>query len=187
MKEKGKIANLGVSVQTVDEALKAIEYPNVTTIQIIFNVFRQKPSEVFFKEAAKKNVGILARVPLASGLLSGKYTKETQFSPDDHRTFNRDGAAFDKGETFSGVDYEEGLMVVDMLKEEFPDIPLHLLALKWILMFDEVSCVIPGASNQGQAISNAEASNLRLLNEAEMKSIKSLYDQYIRKSVHHLW
>jgi len=180
LKKEGKILNLGVSVETVDEALKAIEYDNVTTIQIIFNMLRQRPSERFFAEAAKKNVGIIARVPLASGLLTGKYTPTTTFGKDDHRTYNRQGEAFDKGETFSGVDYMKGLEVVEEIKKLFPsDSNLAAIALKWVLMFNEVSCVIPGASRPDQVLSNILASELPNLNQDQMNGIKQLYEKHI--------
>ena len=158
MKKEGKIQNLGVSVEKVDEALKAIEYENVTTVQIIFNMLRHRPSEEFFAAAASKNVGIIVRVPLASGLLTGKFTASTTFNKDDHRTFNRHGEAFDKGETFSGVDYMKGLKAVEEIKKFFPQqTNLAAIALKWILMFQEVSCVIPGASRPDQVYSNISA------------------------------
>ena len=181
LKKEGKILNMGVSVEKVDEALKAIEYENVTTIQIIFNILRQRPSEIFFAEAAKRNVGIIARVPLASGLLTGNYTSSTTFSKDDHRSYNRDGAAFDKGETFSGIDYTKGLNTVEELKKLFPkNTKLSAVALKWILMFREVSCVIPGASRPGQVLSNLQASELPDLSFDQMEHIKQIYDQNIR-------
>ena len=185
---EGKIKNLGVSVEKVEEGLKAIEYPNVSTVQIIFNMFRLRPAELFFKEAHKRDVGILARVPLASGLLTGKFTRDTQFGPDDHRTFNRDGAAFDKGETFSGVDFERGLDAVDELNKLFKSKKnLVHYALKWILGFKEVSCVIPGASSPQQLHSNLDTFKFPHLTEAQMKGVKSIYDHYIRPYVHHRW
>lgn len=180
LKQEGKIQNLGVSVETIDEAFKAIEYDNVTTIQIIFNMFRQRPSEEFFAEAVKRNVGILARVPLASGLLTGKYTPSTTFGKDDHRTFNRQGEAFDKGETFSGVDYMKGLEVVEEIKKLFPQhANLAALALKWVLMFPEVSCVIPGASRPNQVLSNIQASKLPDLTSEQMNGVKEIYEEEI--------
>lgn len=180
LKQEGKIQNLGVSVETIDEAQKAIEYDNVTTIQIIFNMFRQRPAEAFFAEAAKKNVGILARVPLASGLLTGKFSTSTKFGKDDHRTFNRQGEAFDKGETFSGVDYMKGLETVEMIKKLFPQhVNLAALALKWVLMFPEVSCVIPGASRPDQVLSNIQASKLPDLTSEQMNGIKEIYEEQI--------
>lgn len=187
LKDEGKIAHLGVSVEKVEEALKAIEYENVTTVQIIFNMFRQRPAELFFEQAKKKHVGILARVPLASGLLSGKFSKLTSFGSGDHRFFNRDGAAFDKGETFSGIDYETGLEAVEELKSLFPGKDLSMVALKWILQFDAVSCVIPGASKLSQVETNFKASELPELSDSEMNTVKDLYDRKIKKLVHQLW
>ncbi len=180
LKKEGKILNMGVSVETVEEALKAIEYDNVTTIQIIFNMMRQRPAEQFFAEAAKKNVGILARVPLASGLLTGKFSASTTFEKDDHRTFNRNGESFDKGETFSGVDYEKGLEAIEEIKQLFPQqANLAATALKWILMFKEVSCVIPGASRPDQVISNIDASEIYDLLPAQMDGVKRIYEDLI--------
>ena len=180
LKKEGKILNLGVSVERVEEALKAIEYENVTTVQIIFNMMRQRPAEQFFAEAAKRNVGILARVPLASGLLTGKFSASTKFGMFDHRKFNRDGKAFDKGETFSGVDYEKGLQAVEEIKKLFPEQSnFAAIALKWILMFKEVSCVIPGASRPDQVISNIEASKLPELSDEQMNGVRKIYDENI--------
>ena len=185
--EEGKIRNLGVSVEKVEEALKAIEYPNVSTVQIIFNVFRQRPSELFFQETKRRNIGVIVRVPLASGLLSGKYSAATEFGKDDHRSYNRNGEAFDKGETFSGIDYELGLEAVDRLKSKFPDVPLAQLALNWILQFKEVGCVIPGASRVEQVVSNSNASGMPSLNEGELSAINTIYDQLIKPQAHHQW
>jgi aryl-alcohol dehydrogenase-like predicted oxidoreductase len=185
---RGKIRFYGVSVEKVEEALKAIEYPNVQTVQIIFNMFRHRPAELFFEQAKKRQVGILARVPLASGLLSGKMTRQTQFAPDDHRSFNSHGEAFDVGETFSGVDFETGLKAVEELKPLVPaGATLAQLALRWILMFEAVSCVIPGAKNPEQAEANARASDLPPLSEAQMATVRQIYDRYIRHQVHHRW
>jgi aryl-alcohol dehydrogenase-like predicted oxidoreductase len=184
---EGKIAKLGVSVEKIEEALKAIEFPNVDTIQIIFNMFRQRPAELFFEQAKKKNVGVIVRVPLASGLLSGKYDANTTFQPGDHRHDNRNGELFDKGETFSGVRYDTGLKAVRKLKAAFPDVSLAQLALKWVLMFDAVSCVIPGASKVEQVNSNVEAGKLDDLSREDMTKIKEIYDEYIKESVHQLW
>ena len=184
---EGKILKLGVSVEKVEEALKAIEYPHVDTVQIIFNVFRQRPRELFFEQAKKKNIGVIVRVPLASGLLSGKFDENTTFSEGDHRNFNRHGEAFDKGETFAGIDYPTGLEAVEALKQSFPKVALSALALKWILMFEEVSCVIPGASNVEQVISNVDAGQLPPLNLKERALIDTLYENRIKKQVHHLW
>jgi len=186
--KEGKIRNYGVSVQTVEEALKAIEFEGVSTIQIIFNMFRQRPSELFFKEAKKKNIGILARVPLASGLLTGKFNKATTFGKDDHRFFNRNGEAFDKGETFSGIDYNLGLKAVEELKQVFnTNESLAHKALQWILMFNEVSCVIPGASSVEQVLSNINTYNAKSISDIEMQKVNAIYTKYIKNQVHHLW
>lgn len=188
LKEEGKIKNLGVSVQTVEEALKAIEYDNVTTVQIIFNVFRQRPKELFFKEAEKKDVGIIVRVPLASGLLTGKFDKNTSFDEGDHRNFNREGEAFDKGETFSGIDYDLGLKAVEELKKLFPETTnLAPVALQWILQFPEVSCIIPGASKPEHLASNLSVFNREQLSSEKIKTMNEIYDKYIKEEVHHRW
>ncbi len=188
LKEEGKILNMGVSVERVDEAMKALQFDNVTTIQIIFNMFRHKPAEAFFGEAANKDVGIIVRVPLASGLLTGLYSKKTAFGTEDHRNFNRDGAMFDKGETFSGVDYEIGLLAVEELKEIFPGREnLASLALRWVLMFDNVSCVIPGASRESQLSSNLVALDEEPISLEQMEGVKEIYDRRIKAQVHHLW
>jgi aryl-alcohol dehydrogenase-like predicted oxidoreductase len=187
LKQEGKILHLGVSVEKVEEALKAIEYPNVCTVQIIFNMFRNRPSELFFKEAKRKDIGILARVPLASGLLTGKFGLNSVFSKDDHRNFNINGAAFDKGETFSGIDYSSGLEAVAELKTIFPNQDLAAIALKWILMFEEVSCVIPGASVPEQVMSNLKALDLNELSVEEMLAVDAVYNKYIRNQVHYKW
>ena len=184
---EGKIQKLGVSVEKVEEALKAIEYDNVDTVQIIFNIFRQRPAELFFREALKKNIGIIVRVPLASGLLSGKFSKETVFSKDDHRNFNRHGQAFDKGETFSGVDYELGLEAVEAIKKIASETPLALLALKWILAFEAVGCVIPGASHVDQLLNNMKASDLPPPDRHKVNAIREIYEKLIKDQVHHRW
>jgi aryl-alcohol dehydrogenase-like predicted oxidoreductase len=184
----GKLRHYGVSVEKIEEALKAIEYPNVQTVQIIFNIFRQRPAELFFAEAQKKKVGILARVPLASGLLSGKITRQSRFAKDDHRQFNRHGEAFDRGETFSGVDFETGLRAVEKLKTLAPkNATLAQMALRWILEFPAVTCAIPGAKRPVQVAENIAASNLKPLSAAAMKNIRALYDAEIRPLVHHYW
>jgi len=187
LKKKGKILNYGVSVEKVEEALKAIEYPGVSAIQIIYNMFRLKPAELFFKSASKNNVGIIVRVPLASGLLSGKYGKNTVFSKHDHRSFNREGKAFDKGETFSGVPYETGLQAVEELKKIFPYNDLPKYALRWILMDKSVSCVIPGASNVSQVEANSAASDLPNLTQDQMNKVKGIYEKYVMEYVQNLW
>ena len=188
LRKAGKILHYGVSVEKVVEAVKAIEYPNVASVQIIFNMFRQKPAEFFFNEAIRNNVGIIVRVPLASGLLSGKMNKNTHFSTGDHRSFNRNGEQFDKGETFSGVNFETGLKAVEELKQVLPmDIPLAQNALRWILMYKAVSCIIPGASNESQASSNLVASGLPALTAEQMARVEAIYDKNIKQTVHHLW
>ncbi|MFV8337748.1 aldo/keto reductase [Flavobacterium sp. LB3P21] len=188
LKEQGKILNLGVSVEKVEEGLKAIEFPNVTSVQIIFNLFRQRPSELFFKEAMKHDVGIIARVPLASGLLTGKFNAKTTFDTQDHRNFNRDGAAFDKGETFSGINYELGLKAVEEFKSLFPEATnLAPLALQWILGFDEVSCIIPGASNESHVLSNLSVYDLPKLTYEKTAAMNDIYERYIKPEVHQLW
>ncbi len=187
LKEEGKIGSLGVSVEKVEEGLKAIEYDNVDSVQIIFNMFRQRPQELFFKEAQRKDIGVIARVPLASGLLTGKFSRTTTFSEGDHRFFNRDGAGFDKGETFSGLNYEKGLEVVAKIQDAFPNYPITQLALKWILMFDAVTCVIPGASRIEQVLSNLETFDHPDLNPVQMDLIREIYEEHIKKEVHYLW
>ncbi|MFW6035186.1 MAG: aldo/keto reductase [Halothermotrichaceae bacterium] len=188
MVKQGKIAHYGVSVEKVAEAKKAIEYENVATVQIIYNMFRLKPDDEFLAKAADNNVGIICRVPLASGLLTGKMSKDTEFEDDDHRSFNRQGEAFDKGETFSGVDYELGLKAVEELKEIKPsNMTMAQFALKWILMNNAVSCVIPGGKKPWQVRDNAEASEKPELSQELMEKVKAIYDKYIRDSVHHLW
>ena len=184
----GKLRHYGVSVEKVEEALKAIEYPNVETVQIIFNIFRQRPSELFFTEALRRKVGILARVPLASGMLTGKLTAKSTFEADDHRAFNRHGEAFDRGETFSGVDYETGLQVVEELRQLVPaGWKLSQFALRWILMFEAVTCAIPGAKNPTQAEDNVKAADLPALDVATMGEVRAIYDDKIRELVQHYW
>src|SRR5450432_2636432 len=184
----GKLRHYGVSVEKIEEALKAIEFPNVQSVQIIFNIFRQRPAELFFAEAQKKKVGILARVPLASGMLSGKITLESKFAKDDHRAFNRHGEAFDRGETFSGVDFETGLRAVEELKLLAPkNATMAQLALRWILEFPAVTCAIPGAKRPAQVAENIVASDLPPLSAATMKKIQAIYDLEIRPLVHHYW
>jgi aryl-alcohol dehydrogenase-like predicted oxidoreductase len=188
LKQEGKIQHLGVSVEKVEEALKAIEYENVTTVQIIYNMFRQRPSELFFREAQQKDVGIIVRVPLASGLLTGKFSKSSTFSDGDHRNFNRNGEAFDRGETFSGIDYNTGLQAVEELRKLFPGHSnLAPVALKWILMRDEISCIIPGASKPDQVLSNLGALKLPSLTSEQLKGIDTIYQSRIKNQVHHIW
>jgi aryl-alcohol dehydrogenase-like predicted oxidoreductase len=185
---QGKLRYYGVSVEKVEEALKAIEYPNVQSVQIIFNIFRQRPAELFFEQAKRRKVGILARVPLASGLLTGKMKADTQFESDDHRQFNRHGESFDRGETFSGVDYQTGLETVEALRSLVPEgISLSQFALRWILMFDAVTCAIPGAKNPLQAEQNVQAADVPALSAPMMARIKDIYDGRIRELVHHYW
>jgi aryl-alcohol dehydrogenase-like predicted oxidoreductase len=186
--QSGKIRYYGVSVEKVEEALKAIEYPNLQTVQIIFNMFRHRPSDLLFSEAKRRKVGILARVPLASGLLTGKMTRQTTFEADDHRHFNRHGESFDVGETFSGVDYETGLAAVEELKKLVPPgATMAQFALRWILMFDAVSCVIPGAKRPSQAEDNVRAADLAPLSDATMTRVREIYDRTIREQVHQRW
>ena len=184
----GKLRYYGVSVEKVEEALKAIEFPGVQTIQIIFNLFRQRPAELLFPEAQRRRVGILARVPLASGMLSGKITRASTFAKDDHRNFNRHGEAFDRGETFSGVDFETGLRVVEQLRPLLPKgaTPAQL-ALRWILEFPAVTCAIPGAKRPAQVAENIGASDLPPLSADAMKKIRAIYDAQIRPLVHQYW
>lgn len=186
--EQGKIRNYGVSVERVEEALKAIEYPGVVSVQIIFNAFRQRPAERFFALAQEKSVAIIARVPLASGLLSGKFKHDTKFETTDHRLFNRNGEAFDVGETFSGVPYEVGLNAVERIRPLVSgDTTMAKFALRWIMMFEAVTVAIPGARNPAQAQSNAEAAALPALSKDVMDKIVRIYDEDIRKHVHQKW
>ncbi|MES0101111.1 aldo/keto reductase [Mesorhizobium sp. M0019] len=186
--EQGKIRNYGVSVERVEEALKAMQYPGVISVQIIFNAFRQRPAELFFDLAKKNDVAIIARVPLASGLLSGKFKADTKFETTDHRLFNRNGEAFDVGETFSGVPYEVGLAAVERIRPLVSgDTTMAKFALRWILMFDAVTVVIPGARNPAQARSNAEAADLAPLSSELMGKIRDIYDQDIKPYVHQRW
>ncbi|QIN83470.1 aldo/keto reductase [Rubrobacter tropicus] len=188
LQEAGKIKNHGVSVEKVEEARMALEYPSVKTVQIIFNVFRQKPAEEFLPLAEERDVGILARVPLASGLLSGKMSADRRFDEGDHRNFNRNGEAFDKGETFSGVDFETGLRAAEELKELVPDgATLAQFALRWILMHPAVSCAIPGGKNPSQVEDNVAAAEMAPLSDEVMKRAREIYDASVRPQVHHLW
>ena len=185
---EGKLRYYGVSVELVEEALDAMRHPNVQSIQIIFNMFRLKPAERVFPEAKAKQVGILARVPLASGMLTGKLTKSSTFEATDHRLFNRQGELFDKGETFSGVPYEVGLEAVERLRPLIPPgATMAQLALRWILMFDAVTCAIPGAKNERQARDNVAAGSLPSLDERSMAAVRAVYDEYIRPHVHTSW
>ncbi len=186
--QEGKIKYYGVSVEKVEEAIKAMEFPNVQSVQIIFNIFRQRPAKLFFRLAQENQVGILARVPLASGLLTGKMTPQTVFTADDHRNYNRHGEAFDVGETFSGVDYANGLQAVERLRPLVPEgATMAQFALRWILMFEAVSCAIPGAKNRTQAIDNAQAADLPALTPETMAQVEAIYDELIREEVHQRW
>jgi aryl-alcohol dehydrogenase-like predicted oxidoreductase len=184
----GKLRHYGVSVERVEEAMKAIEYPGVQSVQIIFNVFRQRPAELFFREAARRGVGILARLPLSSGLLTGRMTRDTQFAADDHRAFNRHGESFDRGETFSGLDFDLQLALVDHLKPFVPDgATLAQFALRWILDFDAVTTVIPGGRRASQVDDNVGASDLPRLSEETHARIAELYARDAKPRIHHYW
>jgi aryl-alcohol dehydrogenase-like predicted oxidoreductase len=188
LQEDGKIKNHGVSVEKVEEARMALSYPGVKTVQLIFNIFRQKPAEEFFPLAEERNIGVLARVPLASGLLSGKMSADREFAPDDHRNFNREGEAFDRGETFSGVPFEKGLEAAEELKELVPEgYTLAQLALRWILMHPAVSCAIPGAKRPDQVEDNLAAAQMPPLSDETMDRLREIYDRHIRPEVHQLW
>jgi aryl-alcohol dehydrogenase-like predicted oxidoreductase len=186
--QAGKLRHYGVSVERVDEALRAIRHPGVQSVQIIFNMFRLKPAEEFFAAARERRVGILARVPLASGLLSGKLRSDTSFAASDHRTFNRRGEAFDQGETFSGVDYQTGLRAVDELRPLVPErVSMAQLALRWILMFPEVTAAIPGARTVRQVEDNVRAAALPPLSDEAMQQVRAVYDRHFRAAVHGRW
>lgn len=188
LKEEGKIAHYGVSVETVEEALKAIEYPGVETVQIIFNVFRQRPAELFFEEAARRDVGVIVRVPLASGLLTGKISRDTEFPEDDHRNFNREGEAFDRGETFAGLPFERGLDAVDELQAHVPEnLTMAQAALRWILDFDAVSTVIPGSTSPEHIRDNVAASEADPLSHQAHGAVRDIYEEYVFDDVHHRW
>jgi len=185
---EGKLRHYGVSVERVDEALTAITYPNVQSVQLIFNMLRLKPADTFFQAARERQVGIIARVPLASGLLTGKLRPDTQFDPNDHRTYNRNGEAFDKGETFAGVDYEAGLRAVEALRREVPQgATMAQLALRWITQFPEVTTTIPGAKNPEQVTDNVRAAELPSLDESTLRRVREVYDTRVRALVHQHW
>lgn len=185
---QGKIRYYGVSVEKVEEGLKALEYPHLQSVQIIFNIFRQRPMDLFFREAQRRSVGILARVPLASGLLTGKMKRDTQFAADDHRAFNRHGESFDRGETFAGVDYETGLRAVEALRPLVGDnMSMAQFALRWILMFDAVTTTIPGAKNPRQVEDNVRAGDCPPFSAATMEKVKAIYDELIKPQVHQYW
>ena len=185
---EGLIAHYGVSVEKVEQALKAIEYPGLASVQIIFNIVRQRPAERFLAEAARRDVGVLARVPLASGLLTGKLSRESTFEATDHRSYNRHGESFDVGETFSGLDYEAGLSLVEELRSLVPaDASLAQMALRWILMFEGVTAAIPGARTPEQARGNAAAAELEPLSDEAMARVRELYEERARPLVHQRW
>jgi len=184
----GKLRYYGVSVEKVEEALKAIEYPNVQTVQIIFNIFRQRPQDLFFGEAGRRKIGILARVPLSSGMLTGKMGRKTIFESDDHRQGNRQGEWFDRGETFSGLDYETGLQAVEELRLLVPEnMTMSQMALRWILMSPAVTCAIPGAKRPSQVEENVKAADLPALSDETMRQVREIYDRLVRPQVHHYW
>ncbi|AXV14989.1 aldo/keto reductase [Neorhizobium sp. SOG26] len=188
LRQAGKIKNYGVSVEKVEEALKAIEYPDVTSIQIIYNIFRQRPADLFFTEAKRKNIAVVVRVPLASGLLSGKISRDTAFASDDHRNFNRNGDAFDVGETFAGVPFEVGLQAVEEVRKLVPaGASMAAFALKWILMNEAVTVVIPGARNAEQAKGNAAAAELAAISADVMAASKDIYARLVAPHVHQRW
>jgi aryl-alcohol dehydrogenase-like predicted oxidoreductase len=188
--KKGKVRHWGISVEKIEEALKGIEYDVVASVQIIFNLFRMRPTELFFEQAKKRNIGILARVPLASGLLTGKLKPDSKYAADDHRSFNQHGEQFDAGETFSGLGshLDDAFAAVEELKKLVPPgQTLTQMALRWILMFDAVTCAIPGAKTPEQAESNAKAADLPPLTDQQMQAIRKIYDARIGKHVHHRW
>ncbi len=188
MVAEGRIRNYGVSVEKVEEALKAIEFPGVASVQIIFNMLRQRPAERFLAEAARRDVGVLARVPLASGILTGKLRADSSFDATDHRAYNRNGEAFDRGETFAGVDYATGLQVADALRDLVPQgATMAQMALRWILMHEGITTTIPGAKTPEQAMANAAAGDLAPLPPATMERIRDLYDARVRPLVHQRW
>jgi aryl-alcohol dehydrogenase-like predicted oxidoreductase len=186
--KQGKLRYYGVSVEKVEEALKAIEFPNVQSVQIIFNIFRQRPADLFFARAQELKVGILARLPLSSGMLAGKMTRATTFATDDHRQYNRQGESFDRGETFSGVDFELGLQTVEELRPLVPaGWTLAEFALRWILMFDAVTCTIPGAKRPSQVEDNCRAADLPPIADSTLARVHDIYADRLREHVHHYW
>jgi aryl-alcohol dehydrogenase-like predicted oxidoreductase len=190
LKREGKIRHLGVSIEKVEEGLKAIEYPNVSTVQLIFNVLRQRPAELLFDRAREKDAGLIVRVPLASGLLSGKFTRESSFAPGDHRNFNRDGSAFDRGETFAGMDFETGLQVAEELKKVFAASGEGTMAqqsIRWILDHPQISCVIPGASRSEQLHDNVAVSQMSRLPAEVVRGVEKVYEEKVKPIVHHRW
>jgi aryl-alcohol dehydrogenase-like predicted oxidoreductase len=190
LKREGKIRHLGVSIEKVEEGLKAIEYPNVSTVQLIFNVLRQRPAELLFDRAREKDAGLIVRVPLASGLLSGKFTRESSFAPGDHRNFNRDGSAFDRGETFAGMDFETGLQVAEELKKVFAaggEGTMAQQSIRWILDHPQISCVIPGASRPEQLHDNVAVSQMSRLPAEVVRGVEKVYEEKVKPIVHHRW
>jgi len=186
--KQGKIRYYGVSVERIDEGKAAIQFPGVQSVMIVFNMFRQRPLEDFFPEAQRRQVGVIARVPMASGLLTGKMTQATTFARDDHRAFNRQGQAFDRGETFSGVDFEKGLEAVEELRPLVPSgATMAQLALRWILMSETVACAVPGAKRPAQVEDTLRAADLPPLSDSTMEKIRKIYDRRIRPDVHQLW
>lgn len=188
LKQEGKLRHYGVSVEKVEEALKAIEFPGVQSVQIIYNILRQRPAELLFQETQRRGVGILSRLPLSSGLLSGKMTAQTTFSADDHRLFNRQGEQFDKGETFSGLDYDKGLAAVEALRPLVPEgMSMAQFALRWIAMHPAVTCSIPGGKRSAQVADNVSAADLPALTDAQMQGVQAVYEQFAKPWVHHGW
>jgi aryl-alcohol dehydrogenase-like predicted oxidoreductase len=188
LQQEGKLRHYGVSVEKVEEALKAIEFPGVQSVQIIYNILRQRPADLLFQETQRKGVGILARLPLSSGLLSGKMTAQTAFAADDHRLFNRNGEAFDKGETFSGLDYAKGLEAVEALRPVVPaGISMAQFALRWITMHPAVTCAIPGGKRATQVADNVSAADLPALTDAQMAAVQTVYEQFAKPWVHQAW
>lgn len=188
MKTEGKLRHYGVSVEKVEEALKAIEFPGVQSVQIIYNMLRQRPADLLFQETQRKGVGILARLPLSSGLLTGKMKADTAFAADDHRLFNRNGEQFDKGETFSGLEYAKGLAAVDALRPLVPaGMSMAQWALRWITMHPAVTCAIPGGKRADQVADNSAAADLPALSDAQMRAVQTVYEQYAKPWVHHGW
>jgi aryl-alcohol dehydrogenase-like predicted oxidoreductase len=188
MVKAGKLKNYGVSVEKVEEALKAIEYPGVKTVQIIYNIFRQRPADLFFEQARKRKVGILARLPLSSGLLAGKITRATSFDKEDHRAGNRQGEWFDRGETFSGLDFETGLKAVEELRALTPPgASMAQMSLRWITMNEAVTCAIPGAKRPSQVEENVAAADMPALSAETMRRIREIYDGQVKPLVHHFW
>ncbi|WEL18305.1 Aryl-alcohol dehydrogenase related enzyme [Halorhabdus sp. SVX81] len=188
LKARGKIAHYGVSVEKVEQALKAIEYPGVETVQIIFNMFRQRPAELFFEEAKRRNVGVIVRVPLASGLLTGAIDRETEFPENDHRNFNREGEAFDRGETFAGLPFERGLDAVEAVEKHVPEnMTLAQMALRWILDHDAVSTVIPGSTSPEHIRDNVAAAEMEPLSHEIHGAVRDIYEEFVSDDVHHRW